>query len=366
MSPDDRVWRPDLLAVLDWDKVAEATSTAYSDEPLATWWVQATAGVNYYRAEMPAKHLPGKTVRFDTFDVQADAGRHVFPRQGGDAAIWMFPGNVTRWLLMTEMHESLGYRVLVEVDDNYTVAPPVTLSGWLKTRDRSGRDLHSYEGHCRIVASRCTDGVVVSTPHLGRVYERFGKPVYVCPNSIDPDDWDYEPKHQPDGVLRIGWAGSASHLYDIADIRPALDWASRQKDVEVVVMGQIDPGVPHRNIPWTNSLAEYRRNVSQIDVMLCPLRPSAWADCKSDVKALEGAMGGAAIVVSETEPYRPWWDSDAPCLVADSRKGFVKAVKHLIAHRDEARELATAARDWVLEHRTIDKSIHTWREAVAG
>jgi len=236
---DDRIWRPDLLAVLDWEAVGRATEKVYGKRQLATWWAQATPGVNYYRAEMPAKHLPGRTVRLETRDVQFEGGEHYFPRQRG-AAIWMFPGNITRWLLMAEMKDN-GRRVLVEVDDNYTTGPPVSLSGWtVKQRDNPDA---SYEAHVKIVGSKACDGVIVATPQLGRVYERFGKPTYVCRNSVDAEDWPEDPDHQPDGVLRIGWAGSASHQYDLADIRPALDWASRQKDVEIVVLGQLDPGV---------------------------------------------------------------------------------------------------------------------------
>lgn len=365
---DDRVWRPDLLAVLDWGTVWDAGHVRYSDQPEATWWTQATVGVNYYRADMPAKHLPGKTVRFESRDIQPRGDGHWFPRQEGGTAVWMFPGNVTRWLAMAEMHASQGLRVLVEVDDNYTVSPPIpTLSSWLSHRDTSGQDRHSYEAHVRIVRSPACDGVIVSTPRLADVYSRLNRNVYVCPNSVDPADWPQEePAHQPDGVLRVGWAGSASHAYDLADIRRALDWAARQKDVEVVVMGQLDPGVPHRRIPWTDSLAEYRANVAEIDVMLCPLRPNAWSDCKSDVKALEAAMGGACSVVSRTEPYRPWWAGDAPGYSAATPKEFVKVVKHLIANRDEVRETAKLAREYALTARNIAASIGTWREAIAG
>jgi hypothetical protein len=366
LPPDDRIWLPDLNAVLDWDTaLLDGTEKRYGGE--ATWWTQATPGVNYYRADLPAKHLPGKTIRFENrVDLQiGEDGEPFFPRQEGNSGVWMFPGTTGKFLLMAGMKD-LGYRVLVEVDDNYTVPPSVPqLSSWLVTRDKSGADEASYEVHCRIVRSPVCDGVIVSTPYLADVYRRLNPNVWVCPNSIDPTDWpDEEPPHQPDGVLRIGWAGSVSHLYDLADIRPALDWASRQKDVEVVVMGQLDLGLKHRAIPWTDSLAEYRRNVSEIDVMLCPIRPNPWANGKSDVKALEGAMGGAVPVVSRTEPFRPWWDHDAPCLVADSKKGFVKAVKHLVANREETRQLARAARAWVLKHRQIKDSVEAWREAL--
>lgn len=364
---DDRIWRPDLLAVLDWGHVWEAGQVRYTENPLATWWVQATAGVNYYRADMPAKHLPGKTVRFESRDLQPRDGDFWFPRQEGGTAVWMFPGNMTRALAMAQMKTELGLRVLVEVDDNYTVSPPMPgLSSWVSHIDRSGGDRHSYEAHRRIV-EKVADGVIVSTPRLAEVYGRLHEGVHVCPNSVDPADWpDEEPTHQPDGVLRVGWAGSASHGYDLADVRRALDFASRQPDVEVVVMGQLDPGVKHRRIPWTDSLAEYRASVSEIDVMLCPLRPNAWSDCKSDVKALEAAMGGACSVVSRTEPYREWWAGDAPGYSAGTPKEFVKVVKHLVEHRDEVRETARLAREYALTTRHISRSIGAWKEAIAA
>jgi Glycosyl transferases group 1 len=363
-ATDDRIWFPDLNAVIDWQAVWNAGEVRHGG--LATFWTQATAGVNYYRADLPARHLPGKTVRFESRDIQPLDGEvedavH-FPRQEG-AAVWMFPGNTTRALAMTEMHLQ-GMRVLVEVDDNYTVAPPLPqLSTWLTTRDKSGADQHSYEIHRRIVQSKACHGVIVSTPKLAEVYSQLHKNVYVCPNSVDPDDWDDDPPHQADGVLRIGWAGSASHAYDLAEIRPALDWASRQKDVEVVILGQLELSIEHRQIPWTDSLAEYRQNVQALDVILCPLRSNQWADCKSDVKSLEGAMAGALPVVSRTEPYRPWWDKG---FVAESRKDWLRIAKHLVGNREQTAQAAKDARAYVLAERTIAKNITAWREAICG
>lgn len=335
---------------------------------LATWWLQATAGVNYYRALMPAKHLPGRCNTLNPSDLQppADGRNHVFPRQDG-AAIWMFSGNTTRGLLMAEMKRQ-GIPVFMEVDDNYTVPPPIAhlgMSAWTTKIDRTGKDKHSYEAHTKL--ARKIDGVICSTPYLASVYERINPNVHVCWNSVDPDDWAPDPPHQRDGVLRVGWAGSWSHLYDVPDIRLALDWASRQKDVEVVLMGY-DPkwGFEYRAVSWFENLADYRATACEIDVMLCPVRPSEWANCKSDVKALEAAMSGAAALVSRTEPYRPWWDGDAPGYSAGSPKEFLKVVKHLVRNRDEVAETAKLAREYVLAKRDICSTISQWHEALAS
>jgi hypothetical protein len=303
---------------------------------------------------------------------EPEPDKFVFPRQQG-AAIWMFPGNTTRAILMAEMRNQ-GIPLFVEVDDNYLRQPSIPqLSAWLTTRDKSGEDRHSYEIHRRIVP--WVDGVICSTPYLASLYEPINENVHVCPNSVDPDDWPDDPPHQEDGVLRIGWAGSWSHAYDVADIEPALDWAARQPDVEVVTAGYEPPRMTnakrnasghyaYRHIPWTDDVDEYRQSVSAIDVMLCPIRANAWADCKSDVKALEAAMGNACSIVSKTEPYRPWWDGDAPGYVAESKKDYVKIVKHLIANRDEARETARLSREYAVTRRNIRDSVASWHRAL--
>ncbi|HXJ62785.1 MAG TPA: hypothetical protein VNN79_03435, partial [Actinomycetota bacterium] len=321
-----RIWaaidptiRHDPDDLIDWEAADEASQRRHGE--VATFWEQATGGVSYYRAWMPAKHLPGRVVRLQaTRDLYKDSSGVVFRRQVG-ASVWPFPGNITRWLLMAEMHTQ-GIPVFAEMDDNYLVPSNTPGShGWLIRRDPTPQDRPSFECHQAIIRSKAVDGLIVSTPKLADVYARLHANIHVCRNAVDPDDWAPDPPHQQDGILRIGWAGSASHKHDLNDVRPALDWASRQKDVQVVLFGELDmPGVRHRNIPWTEQLWKYRWGVRQVDVMLCPLRPSPWADCKSDVKALEAAMGGACSVVSRSEPFTPWWRDGAPSYSAATPK----------------------------------------------
>lgn len=338
--------------------------------PRATWWTQLSEGVNYWRAELPARHLPGHCVSLNPFsgDIQPAEGKalrsgepaHMFPRQHG-AAIWMFPGNTTRAILMAEMRNQ-GIPVLVEVDDNYRTPPPLAEFSMWQRRITDG-DAHSYEEHSWIV-SRVAQAVICSTPHLAREYADLHPVRAVCPNSVDPQDWDEDPPHRPDGVLRVGWAASDSHIYDAGLIRRALSWAADQDGVEVVIIG-IDPSVaswpfPHRHIPFA-PMAEYRRNLREIDVMLCPLKPSRWADCKSDVKALEAAMSGACSVVSEAEPYRPWFNRT---YTARDAKGFLRAVKEIVRDPKGTLNLAREARDYVLKERTIQGNVWRWQEAI--
>lgn len=330
--------------------------------PRATFWKQASEGVTYYRCTLPARFLPGKVLQLGHDDVAERDGEIVFPRQEGPA-VWSFSGNSTRALLMAGMQEA-GFQVLMEADDNYLVDPPHQIGVWHRSFKTALRcDGHSYEGFRRILGF--CDGAIVSTPFLADVYSRFNDRVHVCRNSVDPDDWPADPPHQPDGVLRVGWAASDSHRWDAPLIHRALDWASQQPNVRVVVFG-IKPEFTgfrfdHDHIGWTDSLDEYRRLLSRIDLMLCPLKPSFWADGKSDVKCVEAAMAGAASVPSRVEAYKPWFDRTH---TASTPKEFLKIVKHLVKHPDEVRELSRTALEYVLEERTIQGNIGAWREAV--
>ena len=51
-------------------------------------------------------------------------------------------------------------------------------------------------------------------------------------------------------------------------------------------------------------------------------------------------------------------------LKAKDAKGFLHALKHLVANRDEARQLAQAAREYALSERTTEAQVHLWRQAI--
>lgn len=330
-----------------------------------TFWAQATPGVTYYRCDLPARYLPGKVLILKETDVVSIGKDTFFPRQEG-AAIWSFPGNTTRAILIAEMQDQ-GIPVLMELDDNYMVHPPVKeLSQWYLTRAESGHGEYSYET-CTDIARFC-DGLIVSTPYLASVYKDINPNIHICPNSIDPKDWPSNPSHQPNGVLRVGWAASDSHMLDANIIREALYWASHQKNVEVVIMG-IHPLISkfrfnYTHVPWYDKLHDYRQNLQKIDVMLCPLHDTEWDRCKSDVKAMEAAMSGACSVVGETEAYKPWFDQ--PVYVAKNIWDWKRILKFLVRNREEVAETSRLAKQYVIENRQIKDNVYLWEEAVEG
>lgn len=335
----------------------------------ATWYHQKTPATTYWRCQLPAKYLPGMVVHHPEVRNVGTEDDPVleFPFHRGDS-IWQFPGDGSSAVIMCSLQEQ-GHKALVEVDDNY-LAPSRYFGGWVK-HQRSSSSLETHRKICETVA----DGVIVTTEHLARMYRQVNKNVFVCPNQIDPSDWA-EPVTNGN-PFRIGWFASLSHKDDVPLVRRALEWASKQDGVEVVCMGvgatrvintdeNTDVHRPwwkfrFRHYPWSNDMGVYRKLMGTLDVGLAPVKENPWSSCRSDLKALEYAMANACPVLSDAIPYRGY---EGPCVRATSAKDFLNQVKYLVAHQDEAKQIASEAREHVLKHRTVEGNIWRYKEAL--
>jgi hypothetical protein len=328
---------------------------------------------HYVRCELPARYLPGKTANLD-FTTPVLNGTHPdgspkvdFPDQEG-AAIWCLPGNATRGVLMRAQQLN-GTRVLVEVDDNYLTMPPHKTEWQKDIVPGDQEDHHSRDAHRRIVQN-VADGIIVSTPYLEKRYQReIGKPVFLCRNTVDPQDWEcVKEVKKDDEILRFGWSASESHRFDAALIAPAMRWLAKQDGVICCLVG-LQPAemenIMCERAGWTNDLEVFRKNLAHFDVGFCPVKRTDWSAARSDLKALEYSMAGAVSIVSKNEPYDLWQSPDMPCLQAGNHKEFLKAAQWCVKHRDELKAIARQAKDYVLAERTTEKNVWHWEEAIA-
>ena len=216
-------------------------------------------------------------------------------------------------------------------------------------------------------------GIICSTDYLSNFYRKRypGKPVFVCPNQMEPDDW---PQRGPanvtypdDGILRIGWFASPSHIEDCYLIERGLEWAAKQEGVEVCVMG-LEPTwwkFPFRYIPWSNDLSVYQACVGRLDIGLAPIKNDVWSLCRSDLKALDYGVCSIAPIISNNAPYS-MWTHEENCLKASTPKEFLYHIKRLVNNPRERQELSNAAHAYVVSERTIEKNVWRWQEAIHG
>ena len=326
----------------------------------ATFYNAATPATTYLRCQLPARHLPA-IVRPHVM-VAMNEEEYRFPEQHGKTAVFQLAADKERALMALMLREK-GIRVLVESDDHYLAHPGQEILKRSQWSMQIGEAANTREGHRSIV--READGVIVATPYLADRYREINPNVYVCPNTVDPADWP-EPVKPADGVLRIVWTASASHKDDIPLVTRAFEWASRQEGVEVYAVG-LNPGwrFPHGHLPWLDDLDAYRHTFHHFDIGVAPIKTTPFALGRSDVKALEYGMGLVAPVLSDVAPYKDWAAGET-CLKASDAKGFLRAIQHLVANRDEVRQLAEAARSYALAERTTAAQIHHWQEALDG
>src|SRR3990167_3669423 len=206
------------------------------------------------------------------------------------------------------------------------------------------------------------DGLICATEYLADIYSDYNDNIWVCPNSIDPADWQHE-RPESDGIFRIVYYGSRSHIVDAPIITKALKWASRQPNVEVWTIGFSKPdwSFQHRTLPWSD-MDKARANLFRFDLGVAPLKGNHWSRGKSDIKALEYSMAGALPLMSRETPFEPWFDVWPELTLEDGE--WLDKIKYWVQNRDSVPEVVGWVKDWVLETRSIEKTIDNWRLAL--
>jgi glycosyltransferase involved in cell wall biosynthesis len=326
-----------------YEELREAT-TGPREDLAAVFYCQASPGQNYVRAAVPAEYMPAAArIAYD--------GAH---RHQTDTTIWLHPGSGSAAGIRDARRR--GQRIVVDVDDDYLhprlVETLERQAVWEpKLREIARQWRKEQPEHRKIVEA--ADLVVCATPALADAYARVNRNVAVVRNGVEPAHWrdrlNVSMEHRP---LRVGWAAARQHGPDARIAEPALRWAAQQEGVEVVVLG-VDPkfDFPHTLLPMTRSLQQYRDTLATFDIGICPLRSQGINHSKSDLKWLEYTMGGAAVVVSDLEPYRTVKDG-VTGLVAANRAEMRDHVQALVRDAEIREGLVRQAQSVVLGTRT--------------
>lgn len=303
--------------------------------------------------------------------------RAEFPLHEG-TAVFVRP-SVPAAILAASMRNQ-GIRTIAENDDNY----------FAHTKNLNLRleiDEEDLDMHARSIGS--FDACVFSTEELRDRYarelkRRFGfipSEMYVAHNAIDEKDWP--DRIERDGPLRVGFMGSNSHVWDINVIYASLQVAKElgaethmigynpgeQPDREITEKAQqnVDAWqqVVDKHTPWIDSM-EFRKHGLPLDIALCPLRHDDFTLGKSDVKAIEATISGAAVICSNMPIFNRHWKHEETCLMASNYTEFAQATARLVKDAKLRYELVTAAQEYVSKERNVTTQRKEWSEAVLG
>lgn len=351
----------------------------------ATWYVAVGSADVRWRCEMPAKHVGAKLVKLTEkqakkywskpntskiFPWALTEDGAEYPLHEGGTAVW------TRPCMVRATHAAAmaanGVRVIAEVDDNYLSNPSQNIFMRQNKFGALGRRSHMQ-------AFATMDGIICSTEWLRDEYHdtfkkelKYVPELFVARNHVDPGEWaSRTPLFPEDGRLRVGWMGSHQHVWDLRLAAPALHLA-KSMGAEIVLIG-LDPAEhdpkwkeflgDYTHIPWFDPHL-YHKTILNFDIGIIPLVYNKHTLGKSDVKFLEYAMSGAATVAQNNPVYNKTIVHGETGLLAGGPDEMAFAVADLIRNVRYRKELARAAKEYVLGNRTIQGNIHEWRDAI--
>lgn len=294
-----------------------------------------------------------------------------------------------------------GIRTIAETDDNYFAPPRHNLFARTQLPTPRARDL-IHDMHAKAMASMGVN--VFSTVWLRDRYwkeykRRFGlqglPEMHVCRNSIDRAAWPTVPEY--DGPVRVGFMGSPSHVWDV-HLAYAAFHAAKYHGCHTTMIGY-NPANPDPHIPdeitadgityqlrTKKSLAvsrkwqavidehiewiapeEYHRAHLPLDIGLAPLRDNDFTRGKSDVKAIEYSISGAACVLQRHIAYtQAGWKHEVNCLLAKSQEDMAIQTMRLIHDPMLRTELVANARKMIRTERNEIVMRNEWNVALAA
>ena len=200
---------------------------------------------------------------------------------------------------------------------------------------------------------RMSDHITTTNDTLGEKLQEFHRvPYTVIPNCVP--HWRFKRQPVDEKTIRIGWAGSVTHLRDLEIVLPEI--ARLQKEYQHVVFvvmgwsGNTDAGnvfdragiryeyhefvQPHR---YADALAALR-----LDIGIAPLMRCAFNESKSPIKWEEYSALAIPTVASPVGPYRAI-EHGVTGLLASNSQDFYRKLKRLVTNEDARLSIGLAA-----------------------
>lgn len=312
----------------------------------------------HWRLESPFKYL-NKTNEFDARVIEGGIKEPVL--QWADIIITQGAVDKKGIALIHAYQKELGKKYIVEQDDQIEVE-----------KNNPHKKHHDITDASQVIKTsmNIADMVTTTTKHLQRRLKKHNENVVVLPNYLDLETWDLSPKHNnTSDRIRIGWAGSITHLDDLQSIAPIIKKILDDfPNTELVLVGEPRAadifegykvecmlGVPFE--AWPKKLHSLR-----LDIGIAPLRTTSFNQCKSNIKFLEYSIAKIPGVYSKIvygynkiEPRRG--------TIAYDDNQWYWGLRNYIYSENLRKDVASNAYSFVKSWYNIEKEVDQWAEA---
>ncbi len=251
-----------------------------------------------------------------------------------------------------------GIKIIYDLDDDLlSQHPSFTLErGLMPSRPR-----------IRLLL-READAVTVSTALLADRVRPLNPCVFVWPNAID-ENFMSETRSDIGEKADIGYFGTMSHLGDLLAVMESLEMALNglpaRPEMELCGISD-DPRMAGlfatqckvRMLPVDGDYASFQTRLhrrTHWKTGLAPLTDNVFNLCKSDMKFLDYALAGIPSIYADCPAYAAVIDGETGLKV--SLEGFGAAVLRLLQDHDLRNHIRDAARQYVLDHRTLRRCV---------
>lgn len=226
----------------------------------------------------------------------------------------------------------------------------------------------SYESNVKNIIKNVelADVVTCTNERIAEKVYPLNKNVHILPNALPYGIDQFTPEKIEDEKVRVFWAGSISHIYDIEILRRPLQRLHNFKDRITMVMAGYNQDSAESIRIWEKMYSAFTAGESLpgmrvegllprhymglyqlADIMVIPLENSEWHACKSNLKILEAACKKIPCVVQNVEPYKR--DPDAPVLWVNSQKDWFEHIKYLILNPNARKDYGEKLYEWAKE-----------------
>jgi glycosyltransferase involved in cell wall biosynthesis len=314
------------------------------------------SAARYWRLEDPAIYLRQKG-----FEVEiVDTGINDAVADWAD--IYVLQGIVDKQGIATlyAYQQERGKKIVVEQDDRIEIEAT-----------NPHKQHHNITDAAEVIKTTMgiADMVTTTTKYLARKLKDYNPNVRVLPNYLNMRRWDLPKQTSHNDRLRVGWAGSITHLPDLVSILPVLRKIQSELDVEYVFVGEprlknyikglkaeCMLGVPFE--AWPSKLHGLR-----LDIGLAPLRNTEFNRCKSNIKFLEYAIAKIPGVYSKTVYSRKNFDSRKRGVISFNEDQWYLALRNLIICKSLRDDVATSAYAHVRQQYNLESNIYKWVDA---
>lgn len=280
-----------------------------------------------------------------------------------DAMIFFHPYTTQNEMSIRRAKSQYQIPVIVDVDD------------YINNLPTDHPEHNAFKSNKVVESIMFADHFVTSTDYLKMVYGDLNKNITVIENVVEPKRYEginhgTKPYH---AGFTVGWTGSQSHRPDLHntgfveglsrameeydDIRAYFHILCPQSLVDTFGARIIYNPTPVDFLDYPSLCFTY-----PFDICAVPLADHAFNDAKSDLRLLDMAPFKIPCLASPRHEFRRHPPERLMLVQEDTAQGWYQGIVDAYKDQQRCRQVAEAAHDYVLNHRTAKQGAQKWAE----